>query len=144
MGPATMGETLGEMVGEGREGMEGNVASAFLAHLGTGEPVGLPGLIFCPQSLPLSVQNPSPSPTPPPRALPLHLETHSNVLGLNTTHTPSLRTLPPNSGTPHSRGPPFHVLPLPFHGGPKQRPHPTLEHCPPRSCPQGLFPLSGS
>ena len=39
-GPAGMGETLGEMVGERHEGMEGNGASAFPVHLGTWEPVG--------------------------------------------------------------------------------------------------------
>ena len=112
-GPAGTGETLGETVGEGRKGTEGNTASAFPVHLGTGEPVGLLGLILCPLSLPPAVQSPGPTPTPPPRAPPLHSETPSespsNTLGLNPTHTPSLRALPPNSGTPHPRGPPFHV-----------------------------------
>ena len=129
-GPAGMGETLGEMVGEGCEGTEGNEASAFPVHIGTKEPVGLPGLILCPWSLPRATQSPSPAPTPPPRAPPLHSETPSNALGLNTTHTPSLRDPPPNSGTPHSRGPPFHMLPVPLCTGPKHRPHPTLEHHP--------------
>ena len=124
------GETLGETVGEGNEGTKGNRTSAFPVHLGTGEPVGLPGLILCPWSLPPAMQNPSPAPTPPPRALPLHLETPSKKLGLNPTHTSSLRALPPNSRTPHPRGPPFDMLPLPFCAGPKQKPHPTLEHRP--------------
>ena len=105
-GPAATGETLGEMVGEGHKGMEGNVTSAFPVLLGTREPVGLPGLILCPRSLPPALQSSSAAPTPPPRAL------------------------SPNSGTPHSRGPPFNVLPLPFCAGPKQRPHPTLERHP--------------
>ena len=96
-GAVGMGETLGEMVGEGHEGMEGKGTSAFPVHLGTGKPVGLPGLILCPRSLPPALQSPSPAPTPPPRAPPLHSETPSNVLGLNPTHTPSLRALPPNS-----------------------------------------------
>ena len=43
-GPAGTGEILGW----GRREGEGNVASAFPVHLGTGEPVGLPGLILCP------------------------------------------------------------------------------------------------
>ena len=129
-GLEVMGETLREMVGEGHKGTEGNGAIAFPVHLSTGKPVGLLGLILCPQSLPPAKQNPSPAPTPPPRALPLHSETHTNALGLNPTNTPSLRVLPLNSRTPHSRGPPFDVLPLPFHGGPTQRSHPTLEHCP--------------
>ena len=64
-GPAAMGETLGEMVGEGHEGMEGNAASAFPVHLGTREPLGLPGLILCVQILPPAVQSPSHTPTPP-------------------------------------------------------------------------------
>ena len=132
-GPAAMGGTRGETVGEGHEGTEGNGASTFPVHLGTGEPVGLLGLILCPRSLPPAMQSPSPAPTPPPRAPSLHAETPSNALGLNPTHTPSLRALPPNSRTPHSRGPPFHVLPLPFHTGPKQRPHPKLKrHQPPQ------------
>ena len=122
-GPAVTGETLGETVGEGRGGTEGNAASAFPVHLGTGEPVGLLGLILYPWSLPLAMQSPSPAPAPPP----LHSETPCNVLGLNPTHTPSLRALPPNSGTPHSRGPPLDVLHLPFCAVPKQRPCPTLE-----------------
>ena len=125
------GETLGETVGEGREGMEGNGAGAFPGHLGNGKPVGLLGPILCPQSLPAATQSPSPAPTHPPRALPLHSEspseTPSNTLGLNPTHTPSPRAHPPNSRTPHSRGLPFHVLLLPFCAGPKQRPHPTIE-----------------
>ena len=129
-GPAAMGETLGERVGEGRKGMEGSRACAFPVHLGTRKPVGLLGLILCPRSLPPALESPSPTATPQPRALPLHPETPSNVLGLNPTHTPSLRALPPNSGTPHSRGPPFYVLPLPFHAGPKQRPRPMLERHP--------------
>ena len=45
-GSASMGETLGEMAGEGHEGTEGNGASAFPVHLGTGEPVALLGLIL--------------------------------------------------------------------------------------------------
>ena len=96
--PAAMGETLGETVGEEREGTERNVASTFPVHLGTREPTGLLGLILCPWSLPPAAQSQSLTSTPPPRAL------------------------PPNSRTPHSRGPPFHVLPLPFRAGPKQRP----------------------
>ena len=114
--------------------MEGNTASVFPVHLGTREPVGLPGLILCPWSLYPAVQSPSPAPIPPPRALPLHLETPSetpsNMLGLNPTHTPSLRALPANSRTPHSRGPLLDVLPLPFHTGPKQTSCPTFERCP--------------
>ena len=39
-GPAGTGETLGETVGEGRRGMEGNVASAFPVHLGIGSMLG--------------------------------------------------------------------------------------------------------
>ena len=73
-----------------RGGTEGNVASTFPVHLGTREPVGLPGLILCPQSLPPAIQNTSPAPTPPPRAP------------------------PPNSGAPQSEGPPLQKLPLPF------------------------------
>ena len=53
----------------------------------------------------------------------------SNALGLNPTYTPSPRALPPNSGTPHSRSPPWEVLPLCFRAGPKQRPRPI--HAPP-------------
>ena len=124
------GETMEEMVGDGREGMEGNGASAFPVHLGTGKPVELLALILCPRSLPAAAQSPSPAPTPPPRAPPLHSETPSNELGLNPTHTPSLRALPPNPRTPHATGPPFHLLPLPFCAGPKQRPHPTLQRRP--------------
>ena len=134
-GPAATGETLGETVREGCGGMEENMASAFPAHLGTRNPVGLPGLILCPRSLPPATQSPSPANTSPPRAPPLHSETPSNALGLNPTHTPSLRALPPNSGTLHSRGPPFHVLPLPFHAGPKQRPHPMLQPGPTKAPP---------
>ena len=125
-GPGATGKTLGETVGEGHEGMEGNRANAFPVHLGTRKPVGLWGLILCTWSLPSATQSPSPAPTPPPRALPLHSETPSNELGLNPTHTPLVRALPPNSGSPHSKGPPFHVLPLPFWAGPKQGPHPHL------------------
>ena len=122
-GPAAKEETLGDTVGKERRGTEGNMASAFPVHLGTGEPVGLPGLNLCPRSLLPAAHSPSPTPSPPP----LHSETPSNKLGLNPTHTPSPRALPPNSRTPHSRGPPFHVLPLPFCAGPKQRPHHTFE-----------------
>ena len=64
-GPVAMGENLGEMVGEGHKGMEGNGTSAFPVHLGTGEPVGLLGLILCPQSLLPAMQSPSPAPTSP-------------------------------------------------------------------------------
>ena len=113
-GPAAAEGTLGETMGEGHKGTEGNRASTFFVHLGTRRPVGLQGLILCPQSLPPAMQNPSPAPTPPPKAPPLHSETLSNMLGLNPTHIPSLRALPPNSRTPHFRGPPFHVLPLSF------------------------------
>ena len=133
-GPVATGETLGEMVRDRHKGMEGNMASAFPVHLGTGEPFRLLGLIFCPRSRPSGVQNANPAPTPPPRALPLHLEnpseTPSNTLGLNPTHTPTLRAQPLSSRTPHSGGPPFHMVPLPFHAGPKQRPRPMLEGCP--------------
>ena len=52
--------------GRGCGGMEGNLASAFPVHLGTGEPLRLPGLILCPQSLPLASYSPSPAPPPPP------------------------------------------------------------------------------
>ena len=45
-GPAAMRENLGETLGEGHEGTEGNGARAFPVHLGTGKPVGLPGLIL--------------------------------------------------------------------------------------------------
>ena len=78
-------------------GMEGSMASAFPAHLGTREPVELPGLILCPQSLPPATQSPSPAPTPTCRALPLHvvlgtqrppLRPPPTVLGLNPTETP--------------------------------------------------------
>ena len=72
-GPAGMGETLGGVA------EERNVASDFPVHLCTGEPVGLPGLILCPQSLPPTIQSPSPTPTSPPRALPLHSENHSET-----------------------------------------------------------------
>ena len=129
-GPAATGGDPGGDGGGGpwRNGRE--AVSVFPVHLGIGEPVGLLGLFPCPQSLPPAVQNPSPATTPTPRALPLHLETPSeipsNTLDLNPTHTPSLRALPPNSRTPHSRRPPFHVLPLSFCAGPKQRPCPTL------------------
>ena len=143
-GPAAMGETLGKMVGEGPKGMEENAASAFPVHLGTGKPVGLLGLILCPRSLLSATQNRSPTPTPPPRTRPLHSETPSNELGLNPTHRPSLRALPPNSGTPHSRGPPFDVLPLPFCAGPKQRPAPSFKVALSRPRPQGHFWLCGS
>ena len=129
-------------MGKEHEGTEGNGGSTFPDHLGMGEPVGLQGLILCPWSLPPAAQNPSPAPTLPPRAPLLHSETPSetpsNELGVNPTHTPSPRALPPNSRTPHSRGPPFDVLPLPFCAGPKQRACPLLErHLPnlPRSCP---------
>ena len=129
-GPAVMGENAGG----GR--MERNAVSALPAHLGTGEPAALVDIILCPQSLPSAAQSPSPSPTCPPRALHLHSETPpetpSNELGLNPTHTPSHRALPPNSGTPHSGGP-LDVLPLPLCAGPKPRP-----------CPQGLCQLCGS
>ena len=92
-GPEWMGETLGEMVGEGHKGTEGNVASAFPVHLGTGEPAGLPGLIFCPWSLPPATQNPIPAPTPPPRALPLHSETPSETPSNCTGPKPHPHTL---------------------------------------------------
>ena len=101
-------------------------------HLGTREPVGLLGLILCPQSLPPVVQSPSPAPTPAPGP---HLYTRRPplrpppmALGLNPTHTPSPRALPPNSRAPHSRRPPLDMLPLCFQAGPKQRSHPTFEH----------------
>ena len=130
--PAGMRETLGEM-GVGCRGMEGNAASTFPVHLAQGSLLGS-HLILCPQSLPPAAQNPSPAPTPPPRALCLHSETPSetpsNVLGLNPTYTPSSRALAPNSGTPHSGGPPLDMLPFPFHEGPKQRACPRLEHHP--------------
>ena len=77
-GPAVMGEILGETVGEGHKGTEGNVASAFPVHSGTGQPVRLPDLNLCPRILPPAMQNPSPAPTPPPRAPLLHSETPSN------------------------------------------------------------------
>ena len=88
-GPAVIGETLGRC-----GGTEGNGTNTFPVHLGTGEPVDLPGLILCPLSLPPATQNPSPAATPPPRTWPLHLETPS-ALRLNPTHTPSLRALSP-------------------------------------------------
>ena len=84
-GPAGIGETLGEMVGEGHKGTEENAAGAFPVHVG----MGLPGLMLCPRRLPPAAQSPGPAPTCPPRAPPLRSETPSNVLGLNPTHTPS-------------------------------------------------------
>ena len=129
--PAATGETLGEMVGEVHKGTEGKGASAFLVHLDTGESVGLLGLILCLWSLPRAEQNPSPAPTTPPRALPLQSDTPSKALGLHPTHTLSLKALPPNFRTPHSRGPPLDMLPLPFHAGPKQRLCPIRQHRPP-------------
>ena len=62
-GPVVMQKTLGEM-GVGREGTEGNGASAFPVHLGTGKPVGLLDLILCLWSLPPAAQSPSPAPKP--------------------------------------------------------------------------------
>ena len=61
--------------------MEGNVASAFPVHLGTGKPFVLLGLILCPRSLPPAMQSPSPSPILPPRAQSLHSETPYNCAG---------------------------------------------------------------
>ena len=118
-------------------------ASAFPVHSGTGEPAGLLGLILRPRSLPPAAQSPSLAPAPPARAPSLHSETPSNALGLNPpTPHPHLRALPPNSGTPHSRGPPLHLLPLPFCKGPKQRPRPTLErHHPPGPTPPKTPPI---
>ena len=136
------GETLGKMVGEGCEGTEQSGASAFPVHLGTGEAVELPGLILCPRSLLSAAQSPSLPIHPHPG---LYLYTRRpppTELGLNPTHIPSRRALSPNSGTPHSRGPPFHgclsssaqVLSR----GPTARlnvalpgPCPTLKHHPP-------------
>ena len=116
-------------------GMVGNAARAFPVHLGTEEPVGLTGLILCSlraslllcraQAHPL---HPHPGPYLYTRRPPLR--TPPTELGLNPTHTSSPRALPPNSGAPHSGGPPLEVLPLSFHTGPKQRHHPMLEHCP--------------
>ena len=132
----------GRPLAGGHGGTEGNAASTCPVHLGTREPVGLPGLILCPQSLPPTKQSPNPTPTLPPRALPLHLETPSETpsteLDLNHTHTPSPRALPPNSGTPHSGGPPLEVLPLPFRTQVLSRgPVPRLNVTPhsPRFCP---------
>ena len=68
------GDPGGELGVRGHGRTEGNAASTFPAHLGTGETVGLQGLILCPRSLP-STESPSPAPTPRPRAPPLHLET---------------------------------------------------------------------
>ena len=65
-GPSGTGETRGEAVGEGREGTEGKGASAFPVHLGSGVPVGIPGLILCPWSLPPATQSPSLAPHPHP------------------------------------------------------------------------------
>ena len=50
----------------------GSTASTFPAHLGTGELVGILGLILCPQSLHPAPQSPSPIPRPTPSALLLH------------------------------------------------------------------------
>ena len=134
MGERGLKEQMGDGR-EGREGTEGNGGQCFPCPLRHPELFGPPSLILFPRSLPPATQNPSPTPTPPPRALPLHLETPcetpSNALGLNPTHTPSLRAPPPNSRTPHSRDPPFDLLPLSFHAGPKLRPHPMLKCHPP-------------
>ena len=145
-GPPAMGETLREMVGEGRKGMEGNGASAFPVHLGTRKPVGFLGLILCPRSLPPAAQSPSPAPTPPPRAplLPSEIpsETPSNTLGLNPTHTPSsgphLQT--PELYTPDALlstcclSPSAQVLSrgsTPMLDVPQPRPRPTFKRHPP-------------
>ena len=131
-GPAGMVETLGETGWEESGGMEGNAASTFPVHLGTGEPVGLPGLILCPQILPPSAQNTSPTPTPPHRAPPLHSETpsenpsnragpkpHTHILTQGLTSKLWNSTLwRPSFGCAAS------LLPQ---AGPKQRAHPTLE-----------------
>ena len=74
-----MGETVGEMVGEGSGVTEGKAASTFPVNVGTGESVGLPDLILFSWTLPSAMQSPSPMPTPPPRALPLHSETPSET-----------------------------------------------------------------
>ena len=74
---------------------------------------------------------PKPRPYTTPRALTLQaaLSTQrppSTMLGLNSTHSPSPRALPPNSGTTHSEGPPLDRLPLPFCTGPNLGPAPCL------------------
>ena len=146
--PWLRGQQLGGHPRGWRGGMEGNVASTFSVHLGTSEPVGLPGLILLLRSLLPAVQSPSLAPTPHPgtylynRRPPLRAP--PTTLGLNPTHTPSPRALPPTSGPPHSRPPPLEVLPLPFCADPKQSPCPTFEWSLPRPRPQGLFQLHGS
>ena len=99
-GPAATGETLGEMVGEGNEGTEGNGASAFPVHLGTGKPVWLLHLILCAWSLPPAMQSPIPAPTRPPMALPLHLETPLRCAGPKPH--PHTLTQGPTSKLPNS------------------------------------------
>ena len=133
------------MVG-GRGGTEGNVASTFPVHLGTGEPVGLPGLILCPQSLPPAMQSPSPAPTPPSRAPPLHSETpsetSSNTLGLNPTHR--------SSPGPYLQTSELHTPEVPLWTCCfslqvlSRSPAPRLNIVPPRPRPQSLFQLCGS
>ena len=147
-GPEWMGETLGEMVGEGCERTEGNMASTFPVHLGTREPVGLPGLILCPRSLPAAVQSPSPAPTPPPRAPPLHSETpsvnpsnHAGPKPHPHTLTQGLTSKLQNSTL---QRPSFRGCLSPSQQVLSRGPIPRFNVAPPRPHPQGLFALHGS
>ena len=116
------GETLGETVVVEHEGMEGNAASAFPVHLGTGKPVGFRGLILCPWSLPPAGQNPSPTPTPPTRAPPLHSAEVEVFSTSEVLYTSAEALLPTCCLSPSA-----HVL--------GRGPAPRLNVTPPRSCP---------
>ena len=136
-GPAGMGDILGETRGGGRGGMEGNLASVFPVHLGTGE---FPGLILFPRSLPPAAQSPSPAPTPPPRALPLHSETPSespsNHAGPKPHPHALTQGLTSKLGNSTFRGPSVGGATSPLsRAGPKQGSAPCLNITLTRPCP---------
>ena len=99
---------------------------------------------WAPRPNPLPLEPPSccaepkPHPYTPTQSPTSTLGDPFNELG----HTHSLRALPPNCGMPHSRHPPFEMLPLPFHAGPKQRLCPRLECHPTWASPPGPFPTT--
>ena len=132
----------------GHRRMEGNTASAFAVHLGTREPVGLPGLILCPQSLPPATQSPSPTPTTPLRPLPLQMETHSENPSDCSGPKPDTYTLTQGLTskfrTPHSETPLWTCCLSPSAQVLSRGPAPHLNVAPPRPRPQGLLLLHAS
>ena len=135
-------------MGKGREGTEGNGASAFPVHLGTGEAVGLPDLILCPWGLPPAAQSPSPAPTPPHKALPLYLETASENPSYSAGPKPHPHTLTlgltsklPNSTLQRQ---PFGPAASTSGRVLSRGPAPRLNIVPSRPRPKGPFRLDGS